>query len=305
VPPSLKRALSLACVLAALPILMPVSARAADADVFARRSEWCASTRPGHGTLNHPEWGRFGPALDTGSPSDFRWPVHAPGDGRVRVYSRGFGSGWGNSVIWTSAVGDERIHLAHLDSFGATGRVEAGEIVGRVGQTGIATGPHLHLSAQRDGEPAPVVLMGQRIRAGRCYVSTGPVPRYCFGRPVTVLGTYRGDQIVGTAMRDVVMSRGGNDAVNGLGGADRICGGDGNDNLRGRVGVDRVDGGFGADRLTGGPGEDRLMGQAGDDRILGQRRADVLDGGPGGHDLLDGGSGADNCTGGEEQVSCP
>jgi hypothetical protein len=305
VPPSLKRALSLACALAALPILMPVSALAADADVFARGSEWCASTRPGHGTLNHPELGRFGPALDTGSPSDFRWPVHAPGDGRVKVYSRGYGRGWGNSVIWTSAARDERIHLAHLDSFGATGRVEAGEVVGRIGQTGIATGPHLHLSAQRNGEPGPVVLMGRRIRPGSCYVSTGPVPQYCFGRPVTVLGTNRDDQIEGTSARDVVMSRRGNDGVNGRGGADRICGGGGDDNLRGRVGVDRVDGGLGADRLTGGAGEDRLLGQAGDDQILGQLRNDVLEGGPGAHDVLDGGSGADQCTGGEEQVSCP
>jgi Peptidase family M23/RTX calcium-binding nonapeptide repeat (4 copies) len=300
----LKRSLSLACALIALPVLLPVSARAADADVFARGSEWCATTRPGHGTLNDPDEGRFGPALDIGSPKDFRWPVYAPGDGRVKVYSRGYGSGWGNSVIWTSSGGDERIHLAHLDSFGATGSVAAGEMVGRVGETGIASGPHLHLSAQRDGDAAPVVLMGQRIRSGRCYVSTGPIPRYCFGRPVTVLGTSRDDVIEGTYTRDVVMARGGNDAVNGRGGPDRICGGGGDDNLRGRVGVDLLDGGWGGDRLTGGAAEDRLLGKSGDDRILGHLRNDVLEGAQG-YDVLDGGPGTDECTGGEERINCP
>jgi hypothetical protein len=304
VSPSLKRSLSLACALIALPVLLPASARAADADVFARGSEWCANTRPGHGTLNDTDEGQFGPALDIGSPNDYRWPVYAPGDGRVKVYSRGYGSGWGNSVIWTSASGAERIHLAHLDSFGSVGIVEAGEMLGRVGETGIASGPHLHLSAQRDGEPAPVELMNQRIRAGRCYVSTGPIPRYCFGRPVTVLGTSRDEVIEGTSARDVVMARGGNDAVNGRGGPDRICGSGGDDNLRGRVGVDLLDGGWGADRLTGGAAEDRLLGMSGDDRILGHLRNDVLEG-AGGYDVLDGGSGTDDCTGGEERLNCP
>jgi Ca2+-binding RTX toxin-like protein len=300
---SLKPILVLACALIALAALAPPTG-AADADVFRRGTRWCATTRQGHGTLNDPEEGRFGPALDIGSPNDFRWPVHAPGDGRVKIYSRGYGSGWGNSVIWTAAGGAERIHMAHLDSFRATGRVEAGDVIGRVGETGIATGPHLHLSAQRNGDPARVVLMGRRIQAGECYVSTGPIPRYCFGRPVTVLGTRGDDVIEGTSARDVILGRGGNDAVNGRGGPDRLCGGAGLDNLRGRVGVDRVDGGWGGDRLTGGAAEDRLLGGSGDDRILGQLRSDVLEG-AGGYDMLDGGSGVDECSGGEEQFNCP
>lgn len=300
---SLKTALMLACALISLASLAP-AAGAADADVFRRGTRWCATTREGHGTLNDPEEGQFGPALDIGSPNDFRWPVHAPGDGRVKVYSRGYGNGWGNSMIWTSADGRERIHMAHLNSFGATGRVRAGDVIGRIGETGIATGPHLHLSSQRNGDPAPVILMGQRIRAGRCYVSTGPIPRYCFGRPATIVGTQGDDVIEGTRGRDVVMSRGGNDAVNGRGGPDRLCGGGGDDNLRGRVGVDRIDGGWGADRLTGGAAEDRLLGKGGGDRILGHLRNDVLEG-AGGYDVLDGGSGTDDCSGGEESLNCP
>jgi Ca2+-binding RTX toxin-like protein len=301
---TLKRALTLLCALVALPMALPAPAGAADADVFKRGSRWCATTRDGHGTLDDPKEGRFGPALDIGSPDDFRWPVHAPGDGRVEIYSRGWGSGWGNSVIWTSADGTERIHLAHLDSFGATGRVEAGDLVGRVGETGIATGPHLHLSARRDGEPAAVVLMGQRIRAGRCYVSTGPIPRYCFGRPVTMLGTRGNDVIVGTPSGDVVLAGPGRDTVRTKGGPDRICAEDGNDILRGGAGTDRLDGGAGADQAVGGADQDRLFGRVGDDDLLGNADADFLDGGPG-SDRLDGGPGVDECLGGEERLRCP
>jgi Ca2+-binding RTX toxin-like protein len=301
---SLKRTLILACALVALPTVVPDPAGAADADVFRRGSRWCATTRDGHGTLNDPEEGRFGPALDIGSPNDFRWPVHAPGDGRVEIYSRGWGSGWGNSVIWTSADRRERIHLAHLDSFGVTGRVEAGDVVGRVGQTGIATGPHLHLSARRDGEPGRVILMGQRIRAGRCYVSTGPIPRYCFGRPVTILGTRGDDEIVGSPSRDVVLAGAGRDTVRTKDGPDRLCAEDGNDVLRGGAGTDRLDGGPGADQGVGGADEDRLFGREGDDQLLGNIKADLLDGGAG-YDRLDGGPGADECLHGEERLNCP
>ena len=298
-----KRFVVLACALLALGAL-PSPAGAADGDVFRRGTRWCASTHPNHGTLSDPDEGQFGPALDIGSPNDFRWPVHAPGDGRVEVYSRGWGSGWGNSIIWTSAGGSERIHMAHLDSFGATGLVEAGTVIGRVGETGSATGPHLHLSARRDGDPARLELMGHRIRAGHCYTSTGPIPRYCFGRLVTELGTREDDEITGTAARDVVLGRGGNNTVSGRGGVDRLCGGGGQDDLRGRVGIDRIDGGWGGDLLTGGAAEDRLLGGSGDDRILGQLRNDVLDGAEG-YDVLDGGSGIDECIGGEERLNCP
>jgi hypothetical protein len=147
------------------------SAFAAAGDVFPAGKHWCATTHPNHGT---PQG--FGPALDMGSPTDFRWPVLAPEDGRVKVFSRVGQDGWGNSVLWISADGRERIHLAHLDSIEATGLVGAGEMIGRVGDTGYSTSPHLHASRRFEKRPAPMVLWGRVLHAGDCRVSRGPAP---------------------------------------------------------------------------------------------------------------------------------
>jgi murein DD-endopeptidase MepM/ murein hydrolase activator NlpD len=151
------------------PALASLPASAAEGDVFPRGKQWCATTHPNHGT---PQG--FGPALDMGSPTDYRWPILAPEDGRVRVFSRVGEDGWGNSVMWISQDGKERIHLAHLDSIGATGPVRAGDMIGRVGDTGQSTTPHLHSSRRYRGRPAPLVLGGRLLSAGDCLVSRGP-----------------------------------------------------------------------------------------------------------------------------------
>jgi murein DD-endopeptidase MepM/ murein hydrolase activator NlpD len=153
------------------PALAPLSASAAEGDVFPKGKQWCASTHPNHGT---PQG--FGPALDMGSPTDYRWPVLAPEDGRVRVFSRVGEDGWGNSILWISEDGKERIHMAHLDSIEAKGPVEAGEMIGRVGDTGQSTSPHLHASRRFAGRPAPLVLGGRVLHAGDCRVSRGAGP---------------------------------------------------------------------------------------------------------------------------------
>jgi murein DD-endopeptidase MepM/ murein hydrolase activator NlpD len=154
-----------------LPALASLPASAADGDVFPKGKQWCASTHPNHGT---PQG--FGPALDMGSPSDYRWPILAPEDGRVKVFSRVGKDGWGNSILWISEDGRERIHMAHLDTIEAKGRVEAGEMIGRVGDTGYSTSPHLHASRRFAGRPAPLVLGGKVLHAGDCRVSKGAGP---------------------------------------------------------------------------------------------------------------------------------
>ena len=290
-------AMVLAAAVAVLSI--PGRASAAAGDVYKEGTEWCASTYPGHGTL-----GGFGPPLDLngkGGVNDEGWPVYAPEDGNVTIHSEGFGSGWGNSIIWKSADATEKLHLAHLQKFEETGKVSAGEMIGRVGHTGEATGPHLHVAAQRDGEPAQVELMGKVIKAGECYVSSGPIPPLCMGETATILGDGGDDVLVGTAEGDVIVALGGSDVIRGRGGADVICGGGGKDEIYGKAGEDRIqgddgadliDGGTGADRLKGGAGPDTLVGRGGPDRLFGQDGNDDLTG-TGGSDRLSGGAGID------------
>lgn len=269
----------------AWPLAAAGPAWAAGGDVFAEGTKWCASTYPGHGTLSG-----FGPALDMGSPNDYQWPLHAPGDGTVKIHSEGYGGGWGNSIIWTRHDGAEKIHMAHLDSFGKTGDVVAGDLIGRVGETGQATAPHLHASAQMNGKPSPLFLMGKEIEAGKCYTSKGPIPPLCQGEQATIIGTSGDDVLVGTSGPDVILGKAGDDTIEGRGGDDVICGGKGQDSLIGKAGDDRIRGGPDADTLRGGGGADVVVGAKGPDLLVGGN----------GPDQLIGGGGADRSFGGKK-----
>lgn len=68
------------------------------------------------------------------------------------VFAAKFYSGWGNLVAITDSQG--YIHLfAHLDSFKAkAGQMLArGDVLGTLGSTGKATGPHLHYQINKPG----------------------------------------------------------------------------------------------------------------------------------------------------------
>src|SRR5438132_8124193 len=186
-------------------VAMPEHAGATLGDIWAKGVRYCATTHPNHGTIDG-----FGPALDLNRDgNDYRWPLYAPANGRVRVYAED--PSWGKSIIWSSQDGLARIHIAHLDSFGRIGSVRGGALIGRVGRTGYSYGPHVHAAERRDGHPAALVLSGRVVRAGHCYASRGPVTVTCQGRSATVLGTARNDVLVGTAGDDVIVGRGGDD----------------------------------------------------------------------------------------------
>jgi murein DD-endopeptidase MepM/ murein hydrolase activator NlpD len=72
-------------------------------------------------------------------------PVRAAGEGRVAF--RGTQGGYGNVVMVTHPGGVETVY-GHLSRFAPAlfvgKRVQQGELVGFVGMTGLATGPHLH-----------------------------------------------------------------------------------------------------------------------------------------------------------------
>ena len=72
-------------------------------------------------------------------------PVKASGDGRIRLAGRK--GGYGNTVIIQHGQTYETLY-AHLNAFHRNirsgVRVKQGQIIGYVGSTGLATGPHLH-----------------------------------------------------------------------------------------------------------------------------------------------------------------
>ena len=79
-------------------------------------------------------------------------PVVAIADGTV-VGARYMGGG-GKTVVLRHASGYESRYL-HLSSFGKGlrrgARVQQGQIIGRVGSTGLSTGAHLHYELKRNG----------------------------------------------------------------------------------------------------------------------------------------------------------
>ena len=110
-----------------------------------------------HGPRRHPVHGdvRMHDGVDIGAPTGT--PIAAFAGGTV-TYA-GPRGGYGNVVIVEHAGGLET-RYAHQSAIDVVvgQRVEAGQVVGRVGATGTATGPHLHFEIRRDGssiDPAP------------------------------------------------------------------------------------------------------------------------------------------------------
>jgi murein DD-endopeptidase MepM/ murein hydrolase activator NlpD len=94
------------------------------------------------GDLFGPRGNRFHAGIDIPSPAGT--PVAAAGSGRV-VFAGPSGSGWGRMVLIAHGRG-VRTRYAHLSRIRVRlgQEVGTGSIIGRVGATGEATGPHLH-----------------------------------------------------------------------------------------------------------------------------------------------------------------
>ncbi len=89
-------------------------------------------------------------------------PIKAAGSGRVQF--RGTMGGYGNTVILSHSGGVTTLY-AHMSRFGRNlkvgDRVQQGEVIGYIGMTGLATGPHLHYEYRVNGvhrNPATVPL---------------------------------------------------------------------------------------------------------------------------------------------------
>jgi murein DD-endopeptidase MepM/ murein hydrolase activator NlpD len=91
-------------------------------------------------------------------------PVHAAGDGRVSF--EGTRGGYGNAIVLDHSNSVSTLY-GHMSRFAGNvhmgSHVSQGEVIGYVGMTGLATGPHLHYEYLMNGvhmNPQTVKLPG-------------------------------------------------------------------------------------------------------------------------------------------------
>jgi murein DD-endopeptidase MepM/ murein hydrolase activator NlpD len=82
-------------------------------------------------------------------------PIHAVGDGRVMF--AGWKGGYGRFVLIRHLNSSQSTGYGHMSAF-AKGirmgaRVRQGQVIGYVGMSGLATGPHLHFEFRINGRP--------------------------------------------------------------------------------------------------------------------------------------------------------
>jgi murein DD-endopeptidase MepM/ murein hydrolase activator NlpD len=115
------------------------------------------------GNREHPILGgvRMHEGVDLAVPTGT--PIYAPADGLVEMAQR-FGS-YGNFIKILHG-GEMETRYGHLSAYNVTAGeyVHKGDVIGYVGSTGRATGPHLHYEVRIDGhavDPMPYLSLGQ------------------------------------------------------------------------------------------------------------------------------------------------
>lgn len=125
----------------------------------------------GYGMRRHPILGysRMHQGIDFAAPSGT--PVYAAGEGTV--VTAGWHGGYGRAVVIRHNGGISSLY-AHLSSI-PRGlrpgmRVRQAQVIGRVGSTGMSTGPHLHYELHRNSaavNPASIRTLAGRNLQGR------------------------------------------------------------------------------------------------------------------------------------------
>jgi murein DD-endopeptidase MepM/ murein hydrolase activator NlpD len=126
-------------------------------------------------TLYEYRWGEFHPGLDLAT----AWgrPFYAAAGGTV-VLAR-YNGGYGNNIQIDHGNGVVTLY-GHASKLVVKegDRVEAGQMIGRIGDTGYSTGPHLHFEVLVNGEttnPVPFLLSRGVDITKRVEAATGGV----------------------------------------------------------------------------------------------------------------------------------
>ncbi|MCB1567552.1 MAG: peptidoglycan DD-metalloendopeptidase family protein [Xanthomonadales bacterium] len=122
---------------------------------FSRISSRFSSAR------KHPILGRMRAHKGVDYAAGSGTPIMAAGDGRIRF--AGWQNGYGRTIIIDHGRGYSTLygHMSRLGSYGNGARVRQGNIIGYVGRSGLATGPHLHYEFRINGvhrDPLTVTL---------------------------------------------------------------------------------------------------------------------------------------------------
>lgn len=88
--------------------------------------------------------------VDYGAP--IGTPIHATGDGKITM--KGWHNGYGNMITIQHGATYSTVygHMSKFGKFGAGANVKQGDVIGYVGMTGLATGPHLHYEFRIKGQ---------------------------------------------------------------------------------------------------------------------------------------------------------
>lgn len=128
------------------------------------------------GMRRHPVLGRMRAHKGVDYAARTGTPILAAGDGRVEF--AGWKNGYGKTVIINHGQGRSTLY-GHMSSFGkyrSGQHVPQGAVIGRVGSTGLATGPHLHYEFRVGGKqvnplkvtmPKPEPLRGPALERFR------------------------------------------------------------------------------------------------------------------------------------------
>ncbi len=105
----------------------------------------------GFGGRRHPVLGRFRMHQGVDYAAGTGTPIQAAGDARVEFVGRK--GGYGNAVILNHGGGRTTLygHMSRFAGIRIGQRVAQGTIIGYVGATGLATGPHLHYEFRVNG----------------------------------------------------------------------------------------------------------------------------------------------------------
>jgi murein DD-endopeptidase MepM/ murein hydrolase activator NlpD len=126
------------------------------------------------GARRHPILGRMRMHTGVDYAAGAGTPIMAAGDARVAFV--GWKGGYGRAVILDHGGGRTTLY-GHMSSFAKIRRgqrIAQGTVIGRVGSTGLATGPHLHYEFRVNGRhrnplsmtlPPPEPLKGQALAA--------------------------------------------------------------------------------------------------------------------------------------------